>query len=230
MLADASNFVQQVDNTFIFTVVVCVFFLVLITALMVTFVIKYNSKKNKKAKNIEGNIPLEITWTVIPTLLVLVMFYFGWVGYEQMNDAPKNAMVVDVYAQMWSWSYKYPDGFLTDTLYCPVNKPVKVLLHSKDVDHSFYVPAFRVKKDVIPNRVNTAWFLPKRVGSYDVFCAEYCGLRHSYMYSAVVVLPQDQYDIWLAKQKNKYNEDKDTTSESKNSEAKDTTSGGNKSL
>ena len=113
---------------------------------------------------------------------------------------------------MWSWSYKYPDGFMTDTLFCPVNKPVKVLLHSKDVDHSFYVPAFRVKKDVIPGRINTAWFLPTRVGSYDVFCAEYCGLRHSYMYSAVVVLTQDQYDSWLIRQKSKASQPADTSS------------------
>ena len=212
MLADASNFVQQVDNTFIFIVAVCVFFLVLITTLLITFVIKYNSKKNKKAKNIEGNVPLEITWTVIPLLLVMLMFYLGWTGYKQMTDIPKDAMPVDVYAQMWSWSYKYPGGFMADTLFCPVNKPVKVLLHSKDVDHSFYVPAFRVKKDVIPGRVNTAWFLPTRIGSYDVFCAEYCGLRHSYMYSKVVVLPQDQYDSWLARQKNKSSQPADTSS------------------
>ena len=223
MLADASNFVQPVDNTFIFIVVICVFFLVLITALMVTFVIKYNSKKNQKAKNIEGNIPLEITWTVIPTVLVVFMFYFGWTGYRQMNDVPKGAMEVNVYAQMWTWSYKYPDGFLTDTLFCPVNKPVKVFLYSKDVDHSFYVPAFRVKKDVIPNRVNTAWFLPTRVGSYDVLCAEYCGLRHSYMYSAVVVLPQEQFDIWLAKQKLKGSQSADSTS-AKVSQSTDSTS------
>ena len=212
MLADASNFVQPVDNTFIFIVAVCVFFLVLITTLLITFVIKYNSNKNKRAKNIEGNIPLEITWTVIPLLLVMVMFYLGWTGYKQMTDIPKDAMAIDVYAQMWSWSYKYPDGFMTDTLFCPVNKPVKVLLHSKDVDHSFYVPAFRVKKDVIPGRVNTAWFLPTRVGNYDVFCAEYCGLRHSYMYSKVVVLPQDQYDSWLSRQKNKATQPADTSS------------------
>ncbi|MCL5028802.1 MAG: cytochrome c oxidase subunit II [Bacteroidetes bacterium] len=198
MFADASNFVLPVDNTFIFIVIICVFFLVLITGMMITFVIKYNSKKNKKAKNIHGSVPLEITWTVIPTILVMVMFYFGWTGYKSMTDAPKDSMAVDVYAQMWSWSYKYANGVESDTLFVPLNKPVKVLLHSRDVDHSFYVPAFRIKKDVIPNRTNTEWFLPTRVGSYDVLCAEYCGLRHSYMYSTVVVLPEDQYNKWIA--------------------------------
>ncbi len=200
MLADASNFVQPVDNTFIIIVSICVFFLILITALMITFVIKYNSKKNKKAKNVHGNVPLEVTWTVVPVILVLYMFYLGWTGYKHEVSPPKNSMVVNVYAQMWRWSYKYSNGVESDTLFVPINKPVKVLLHSRDVDHSFYIPAFRIKKDVIPNRTNFEWFLPTRLGTYDVFCAEYCGLRHSYMYSAVVVLPQDKFDQWMAKQ------------------------------
>ncbi len=216
MIADASNFVQSVDSTFIFIVAVCVFFLVLITVLMITFVVKYNKKKNKKAVNIHGSIPLEITWTVVPTLLVLVMFWMGWTGYKQMTDAPKNSMVVDVYAQMWSWSYKYANGVESDTLYVPLDQPVKVLLHSRDVDHSFYVPAFKMKKDVIPNRTNTAWFNPERLGTYEVMCAEYCGLRHSYMYSAVVVMPHKDFDAWMAKQKQSQSTTADSSTSTKN--------------
>lgn len=216
MIAAASNFVVPVDNTFIFIVAVCVFFLVLITVLMITFVIKYNRKKNKKAVNIHGSVPLEITWTVVPTLLVLIMFWMGWTGYEAMSDAPKNSMIVDVYAQMWSWSFKYSNGVMTDTLYVPLNRPVKVFLHSRDVDHSFYVPAFRVKKQVLPSRTNTAWFLPTKVGTYDVFCAEYCGLRHSYMYSAVVVMPQNEYYAWMTKQMQKQKIAVDSLSKAKN--------------
>lgn len=216
MIADASNFVQSVDTTFIFIVSVCVFFLVLITVLMITFVIKYNSKRNKKAVNIHGSLPLEITWTVVPTLLVLVMFWLGWTGYVQMVDAPKNSMIVDVYAQMWRWSYKYANGVETDTLYVPLDQPVKVLLHSRDVDHSFYVPAFKMKKDVIPGRVNTAWFNPERLGTYEVMCAEYCGLRHSYMYSAVVVMPEKKYKSWMAEQLRKKSSDTDSTQSTNN--------------
>ena len=216
MIAAASNFVVPVDNTFIFIVAVCVFFLVLITILMITFVIKYNRKKNKKAVNIHGSVSLEITWTVVPTLLVLIMFWMGWTGYEAMRDAPKNSMIVDVYAQMWSWSFKYSNGVTTDTLYVPLNRPIKVLLHSRDVDHSFYVPAFRVKKQVLPSRTNTAWFLPTKVGTYEVFCAEYCGLRHSYMYSAVVVMPQNEYYAWITKQMQKQKIAVDSLSKAKN--------------
>lgn len=205
MIAEASNFVHSVNGTFFFIVAVCVFFLVLITGLMLFFVFKYNAKKNKKAKNIHGNMPLEVLWTVVPTILVLIMFWLGWTGYKAMRDAPKDSMVVDVYAQMWNWSFKYPNGVTTDTLYVPLDKPIKVMLHSRDVDHSFYVPAFRVKEDVIPSRHNSAWFKPERIGTFDVFCAEYCGLRHSYMYSAVVVMKPDKFNSWMQKQVQKKN-------------------------
>ncbi len=211
MFADASNFVQSVDNTFIFIVAVCVFFLVLITTLMIVFVVKYSRKKNKKAVNIHGSVPLEIAWTVIPTLLVLVMFYFGWEGYVKMQDAPPNSMIIKVTAQMWSWKFEYPNGVKSDTLYVPINQPVKVLLHSMDVDHSFYVPAFRIKKDVIPNYNNTAWFRPEQLGKFDIMCAVYCGLRHSYMYSAVVVMKPNDFKKWLDKQE-EGKSDVDTTS------------------
>ena len=198
MIADASSFVQSFNNTFLFIVAVCVFFLALITILMITFVVKYNKKKNKKAVNIHGSVPLEIIWTVIPTILVIIMFYFGWEGYVQLSNPPSNSMVVKVTAQMWSWKFEYANGVKSDTLYVPLNQPVKVLLHSNDVEHSFYVPAFKFKKDVVPNHDNIAWFLPEKLGSFDVFCSMYCGLRHSYMYSAVVVLPKKDFDSWLS--------------------------------
>jgi cytochrome c oxidase subunit II len=200
MFSGASNFVNSTDTTFFFIVAVSVFFLVVITFSMIFFVIKYSRKKHPKAKNIHGNIPLEITWTVIPTILVLIMFWMGWAGYKQLADAPADAMNVNVTAQMWRWTFQYPNGVTTDTLYVPVNKPVKVLLHSRDVNHSFFVPAFRVKKDVIPNRQNTAWFNADKQGTYDLFCAEYCGLNHSHMLSKVIVMPQDSFNNWLTEQ------------------------------
>ena len=203
MFAGASNFVNSTDTTFFFIVAVSVFFLVVITFSMIFFVIKYSRKRNPKAKNIHGNIPLEITWTVIPTILVLIMFWMGWAGYKQMADAPEDAMNVDVTAQMWKWTFKYSNGVTTDTLYVPLNKPVKVFLSSRDVNHSFFIPAFRVKKDVIPNRHNTAWFQADKEGTYDIFCAEYCGLNHSHMLSKVIVLPQNNFNKWLNEQAKK---------------------------
>jgi cytochrome c oxidase subunit 2 len=122
MIAQASNFVNTVDSAFIFVVAVCVFFLALITTLMIVFVVKYNSKKNKRGKNIRYNVPLEITWTVVPIILVLIMFWVGWKGYVQMTHPPKDSMQVDVTAQMWQWSFTYKNGKKSDTLYVPLNK------------------------------------------------------------------------------------------------------------
>ena len=164
MFDDVSNFVNSVDGTFLFTLIVSVFFLVLITFLMIFFVIKYSRKRNPKGTNIHGNMGLEIAWTGIPTILVLIMFWYGWQGYKEMVDVPEGAMPVKVTAQMWKWSFQYEDGKKTDTLYVPVNTPIKLILHSNDVNHSFFIPAFRLKKDVFPNRERVAWFIAKETG------------------------------------------------------------------
>ena len=199
MFNGASNFSQGVDSTFLFTLVVSVFFLVLITGLMIFFVIKYSRKKNPKATNVHGHIGLEITWTIIPTILVLIMFWFGWMGYSDMSSVPENALKVDVTAQMWKWTFKYANGKTADSLYVPVNQPVELTLHSLDVNHAFYIPKFRLKKDVYPNQNRVAWFNAEEVGEYDIACAEYCGLNHSYMYNKVKVIPQKDFYAWLDK-------------------------------
>lgn len=197
MLADAGNFVKTVDEAFIFITVISLFFLILVTVLMLFFVWKYNKKRNKKATNIHGHLGLEIAWTLIPTILVLFMFWFGWVGYKEMTDVPKEHMVVEVTAQMWKWNFKYDNNIQTDTLYVPLNKNIRLNLNSIDVNHAFFVPAFRLKKDVIPGRKNYIWFRADEVGSYDIACAEYCGLNHSYMYSKVVVMPEQDYTNYM---------------------------------
>lgn len=197
MIAQASNFVNTVDNAFIFILVISVFFLVLVTVLMITFVFKYNRKKNKKAINIHGNTALEITWTVIPVILVLFMFWYGWIGYKEMTNVPKNAMVVEVTAQMWKWTFKYDNGVQTESLYVPIEENVRLNLTSLDVNHSFYVPAFRLKKDVIPGRKNFMWFNADEVGDYNIECSNYCGLRHSYMLSKVVVMERNKFEDFM---------------------------------
>jgi len=196
MFDDVSNFVSSVDGAFLFTLIVSVFFLVLITFLMIFFVIKYNRKRNPKAKNVHGNMTLEILWTAIPTILVLLMFWYGWLGYSEQVNVPEDAMPINVTAQMWKWSFEYEDGRKTDSLYVPVNQPIKLILHSNDVNHSFFVPAFRLKKDVFPNRERIAWFIAKEIGEYDIACAEYCGLNHSYMYSKIFVLSEQDFYDW----------------------------------
>lgn len=197
MFNGASNFAKDVDFAFLFTLVVSVFFLVLITGLMIYFVIKYNRKRNPKATNVHSNVALEITWTVIPTILVLIMFWYGWVGYVDMSEAPENTLNVDVTAQMWKWTFKYENGKTTDSLYVPINQPVKLNLHSLDVNHAFYIPKFRIKKDVYPNQNRMVWFEANELGDFDIACAEYCGLNHSYMYNKVKVMPQQEFSVWL---------------------------------
>jgi len=197
MFDGVSNFVNSVDGTFLFTLIVSVFFLVLITVLMIVFVIKYNRKRNPKGKNIYGNMALEIAWTGIPTILVMIMFWFGWQGYKETVDVPDDAMPVNVTAQMWKWTFKYENGKTTDSLYVPVNKPIKLILHSNDVNHAFFVPAFRLKKDVFPNRERIAWFIAEKTGRYNIACAEYCGLHHSYMYSRIIVMPEEEFKNWM---------------------------------
>lgn len=197
MFNGASNFAHDVDAVFLFTLIVSVFFLVLITGLMIYFVIRYNRKRNPKATNVHGNVGLEIAWTVIPTILVLIMFWWGWKGYSDMSDVPEDALTIDVNAQMWKWDFKYANGKVADSLYVPVNTPIKLNLISLDVTHAFYIPAFRIKKDVYPNQSRVVWFESDEIGDYDIACAEYCGLNHSYMYNKVKVVSEAKFNDWL---------------------------------
>jgi cytochrome c oxidase subunit 2 len=163
---------------------------------MVYFVIKYRKENNPIPTNIPGNITLEIIWIVIPTLIALGMFWVGYIGFEKMRKVPENAMVVKVSARMWSWSFKYKNGKKSKELYVPIGKPVKLEMSSKDVIHSFYIPAFRVKEDVLPERTTYLWFEARKQGTFTVYCAEYCGELHSSMLSKVHVLSQKEFDNW----------------------------------
>jgi len=196
MLSNASNFIKEVDGVFLFILGVSVLLLILITFLMIYFVIKYNRSKNTRPKNIKGNTTLEIIWTVIPTILVVGMFYYGWYGYKKMTAAPKDSFEINVVARMWQWEFNYLNGRKTDTLVVPINKPIKLNLKSIDVNHSFFIPAFRIKRDAIPNKDNYLWFIAEETGVYDIACAEYCGLRHSYMYSKLYAVHQNEFDEW----------------------------------
>lgn len=195
---EASNFVSSFNLAFYFIVAIALVFIVGLTFLMLWFVYKYNRKKNKTATQIEGSNALEITWTVIPIALAMIMFWFGWAGYLPMSKPPKDAFTVTSTARMWSFSFRYENGRESPDLIIPVNKPVKVKLVSLDVLHSFFIPEFRLKSDMVPGREKIAWFVPQHVGEFNLFCAEYCGLRHSYMNSKVQVMTQEDFDKWYA--------------------------------
>ncbi len=199
MLSSAS-IAQNVDNIFFYIVGISIVLLLGITAVMVLFVVKYRREKHPRAEEVAGSTWLEVTWTVLPTLLVLTMFYYGYEGFYLMRHVPKDALTVKVTARMWDWSFEYPGGLKTDRLYVPVDKPVKLLLTSLDVTHSFFLPAFRVKEDAVPGRQSYLWFKPQTTGPADIFCAEYCGQRHSYMMSQVIVMEQEAFARWYASQ------------------------------
>lgn len=198
MFTGVSNFTNSVDQTTMFIFAISAFFLVGITIAMIYFVIRYNKKRSPKSEHIEGNVTLEIIWTVIPLILVMFMFYYGWKDWKMFKTPPKDAFTVSSTARMWSWSFEYPNGRITDTLYVPANKPVVVNVNSADVIHSMFIPAFRVKQDMVPGNDNYLWFIANKEGSYEIFCAEYCGLQHSYMSSAVNVMAPDTFDKWYS--------------------------------
>ncbi len=198
-VTQASNFVQGVDTAFLIILGISFFFLIGLTVVMLVFIYKYNNKKNPKATQIEGSVKLEILWTVIPFLITMLMFYYGWAGWKPMQKAPKDAMEITVYGRMWNFSFEYENGRRTDTLFLPKDQAVKLNLVAMDVLHSLYIPAFRVKQDMVPGLENNSmWFEPQKIGTYELYCAEYCGLQHSYMYTYVQVMEDSAFQTWIA--------------------------------
>jgi cytochrome c oxidase subunit II len=193
---DASNFVSSFNTSFFLITGISLFLMLGLTGTMLYFVFRYNKKKNKTAIQNEGNTKLEIIWTVVPILLALMMFYFGWEGWKPMNKPPKDAMTITTTARMWSFSFLYQNGKESTELVVPINTPVKINLISVDVIHSLFIPAYRIKSDIVPGRQKVMWFIPEREGDYDLYCAEYCGLRHSYMKSMVKVLSKEKFTAW----------------------------------
>jgi cytochrome c oxidase subunit 2 len=196
----ASTVAPSVDHVFTFIYWLCVFFFVLVTALLVAFVIKYRHRRGEQPHEPAAghSTALELTWTIIPTVLVLVIFYFGFRGFLNMSVEPPNPYEIGVTGSMWQWSFTYPNGYSDTELHLPPKTPVRFVLSSNDVIHSLYVPAFRVKQDVVPGRYNRMWVEATEPGKYDLYCAEYCGTNHSAMLSyAVVHESRDEFDKWL---------------------------------
>lgn len=197
---------DAIDPVFMFIFGACLVLLIGITAAMLFFVVRYHRSRAPEAtSNTEGNLWLEIIWTALPSLLVLTMFYYGWSGYLSLRNVPAGAMEVTATARQWSWSFSYPNGTTSPKLYVPVGTPVKVNLVSQDVIHGFFLPAFRVKRDVVPGMKNYAWFVASKTGSYDLFCSQYCGTEHSAMITTVEALPTAEFTAWL----NQVHEDKE---------------------
>ncbi|OGP94814.1 MAG: cytochrome c oxidase subunit II [Deltaproteobacteria bacterium RBG_16_54_18] len=196
MFFGPSNTSGKIEVSFLILTGISVLFLVLVTFFIILFLIKYNKKRHPRAQEVRESLLLEIVWTVIPTALVLALFYFGWKDFDYIRNPPKNAMPVTVIGRQWSWLFEYENGRESDVLRVPVGKPIRLILTSKDVIHSFFVPAFQIKEDCVPGMETHLWFTVNETGSYDIFCTEYCGVGHSHMRSKVVAVPPAEFAAW----------------------------------
>lgn len=197
MFSGASNLAEGVDKAFLFILIIAVVFIVGISAFMIWTLIHFSRKKGKAPMQFSGSTRLEILWTVVPTILVMLMFWIGWKGFAPMRRVPNDAMKVTAIGRMWEWEFVYSDGLKSKELVLPINRPVKLDLVSEDINHSLFIPAFRVKEDVIPGYENWLWFTPNYIGDYEIVCTEYCGLLHSAMVSKTRIVDQEEFDRWL---------------------------------
>ncbi|MEF8816199.1 MAG: cytochrome c oxidase subunit II [Salinibacter sp.] len=194
----ASKMASEIDSLFTFVNVVSAVLLVGVVAAMLWFMYRYRRQDPaERPTPVKESQLLEISWIVIPTILVLLVFNWGFKSFVAQKTIPENAYEIQVQARSWGWSFEYPNGVTTDTLYVPADEPVKTTMSSQDVIHSFYVPAFRVKQDVLPNRYTSVWFEATKEGTYDLFCTEYCGRNHSEMDADVKVVSRARFDDWL---------------------------------
>lgn len=202
-----STYAKDVDNAFIIVTAITLFLFIITIGSMLYFVYRYKASKNSKeqTKNIKHYTPIEVAWTVIPTILMMIVFYFGLDSLRAQRTMPKDdeAILIKVLGQRWSWQFEYSNGKKSQELYIPANKDIKLKMTApkNDVLHSFYVPAFRAKEDVIPGQFTYLWFNIDKKGKYNIQCAEYCGMRHSYMQSFVNVVSDEEFEKFLTPSK-----------------------------
>lgn len=200
----ASNFAPTVDGLYAYMVLVSAFFSALVAFLIIFFAVKYRKRPGaplpqQTDEHSIGGMILEITWSVIPLGLSLVMFAWGASIMFSESRPPKDALNIYVTGKRWMWKIQHLEGAREiDELHVPVNRDIRLTMTSEDVIHDFYVPAFRTKADVLPGRYTVEWFRPTKIGQYHIFCAEYCGTKHSGMIGTVYVMSPEDYDKWLA--------------------------------
>ena len=196
---EASTFAVREDALFFYLVAVTVFFVALIFALVAYFAVRYRRRTpDQRAQSVREPMGLEIAWSVIPFALMVVMFVWGAWLFFFAYDPPANAIEIAVVGKQWMWKVQHPEGPREiDELHVPVGVPVKLTMTSEDVIHSFFVPAFRIKRDVVPGRYVTVWFQATQTGSYRLFCSQYCGTQHAGMTGQVVVMTPPEYERWL---------------------------------
>lgn len=197
---EASSAARRVDALFSYLIAVCGFFLFGIATVMTYWLIKYRRGRPAfRQQRKVSSIPFEITWTVIPFLFFLSFYVWGANIYYYMEDPPADALEIHVIGKQWMWKLQHLEGNREiDELHVPVGRNVKLVMASDDVIHSFFLPAFRVKQDVVPGRYDVLWFRATRTGNFPIYCGEYCGTDHSLMVGRIIVMTPGDYEAWLA--------------------------------
>ncbi|GAB5466325.1 MAG: hypothetical protein Kapaf2KO_17610 [Candidatus Kapaibacteriales bacterium] len=204
MYGRPSFYADTVDGAMVYIIAICIFLLIGITVAMIYFVYRYHHKKHPKPIQTHGNVWVEATWIVIPTIIVITMFFYGYVDYRDMVEDESYDMIVNVTAKKWDWDFAYAEGdttFVFDEVVVPIGKTVRFDITSTDVLHSFYIPSFRIKEDAVPGKINTYSITPNRTGLFDIACTEYCGQYHWKMYKQLRVMEQEEYEAWLSESK-----------------------------
>src|SRR5260221_2406221 len=196
----ASEQAATIDALYFFLVAVTGLFALLIAVLVVVFAIKFHRRHDDEVGEvIHGSLALELLWTIIPLGITMVMFVWGAQVFFHMTRAPKGAMEIYVVGKQWMWKAQHPDGAREiNELHVPVGRPVKLIMGSEAVIHSFFIPDFRVKADVVPGRYNHLWFTASKPGKYHIFCTQYCGTKHSGMIGWVTAMVPADYQTWLS--------------------------------
>jgi cytochrome c oxidase subunit II len=196
---EASKIAPDVDALYFFLILISVAGMAIVIALVTGFSILYRKERNPEATQIEGSTLLEATWTIIPLALFMVCFVWGALLYFRIYDPPTNAMNIYIVGKQWMWKAEHPGGqHEINSLHVPTGKPIQLTMISQDVFHSFSIPAFRVKREVIPGRYTTVWFEATTPGTYHLFCTQYCGTLHSQMIGEVTVMKPEDYEAWTA--------------------------------
>lgn len=196
---EASSIAPDMDALYFFLILISLVGIVIVALLVFGFSFLYRKERHPEAVQIEGSTLLEATWTIIPLGLFMVVFVWGAVLYFRVYNPPPNAMNIYVVGKQWMWKAEHPGGqHEINALHIPINKPIQLTMISQDVFHSFSIPAFRVKREVIPGRYTTVWFEATQTGTYHLFCTQYCGTNHSAMIGEVVAMRPEDYQAWTA--------------------------------
>lgn len=200
MPPQASSFAQSIDDMYAFTLILSAISFVLVIGGLIYFAFKYRRKsEDQKTAYFSHNVFLEFLWSFIPFVIFMICFVWGWIVFHDMRSMPKDALEIHVVGQKWSWEFLYKSGQKSSGSFkVPINTPVKLIMSSKDVLHSFFVPAFRIKQDVIPGRYTALWFEAIKKGKFKIFCTEFCGTGHSSMLAEVEVMDRSDYEKWLS--------------------------------